>query len=323
MRSDDGGATWTPKELGVAGVAYGSIRCGGVRLCVLTTADGGQLVRTTDGGETPGEAITPSSQPIYAAAFASPTRIAALGAGGATVVSDDAGATFAPIGGALAGSYSGVYPGAAAGSAFAVGGNGGFAKTSDGGGRWARGGVPTAAALPAVSFPSDQVGYALDGDGGLFRTANGGGSWKALGTGSTARSLALLAPHRAARADGRRRRPAALGRRRRDLLARARRAAARRGFSGIAAARDRAVFAWGARTLVRSGDGGRTWTAVGRPGATKKSARLLVQQVGAWSRSVVLLLDDVGRALAHRRRRAHVGAAVRDRAAIYLVAVVG
>ncbi len=165
-----------------------------MRLCVLTTADGGKLVRTTDGGETPGEAITPSSQPIHAAAFASPTRIAALGAGGTTVVSDDAGATFTPIGGALAGRYNGVYPGATAGSAFAVGANGGFAKTSDGGGRWARGSVPTAAALQAVSFPSEQVGYALDDDGGLFRTANGGGSWKTLGTGSTVRSLALLAP---------------------------------------------------------------------------------------------------------------------------------
>ncbi|MDO8185246.1 hypothetical protein Q5424_01570 [Conexibacter sp. JD483] len=221
LRSDDGGASWTPKDLGVAGVAYSSIRCAGTRLCVLTTADGGKLVRTTDGGDTPAEAITPSSAAVYAAAFASPTRIAALGARGTTVLSDDAGSTFAPVGGALGGTYTGVFAGANAGSAFAVGGNGGFAKTSDGGRAWTRGSVPTAAGLRAVSFPSATVGYALDGDGGLFRTANGGSSWKTLGTGSTARGGAAGAVRRD-RADGRRQRPAAFERRRRDLLARAR-----------------------------------------------------------------------------------------------------
>lgn len=296
LRTDDGGATWTPKELGVPGASYSSIRCSGDRLCVLSTADGGALVRTTDGGETPGERITPSSEPIYTAAFASPTRIAALGARGATVVSDDAGATFAPIGGALAGSYSGVFAGAANGCAFAVGGNGGFAKTSDGGRAWTRGSVPTAAALRAVSFPSAQVGYALDGDGGLFRTANGGSSWKTLGTGSTARSLALLAPSEqvvlTAGGSGLRRSADGGG----TFSPVRARAAARRGFSGIAAARDRTIFAWGAKTLVRSGDAGRTWTAVTVPGTTRKArAALRIRQVAAWSRSVVLLLDANGR----------------------------
>jgi photosystem II stability/assembly factor-like uncharacterized protein len=64
LKTDDGGATWVAKALGVPGVSYSSIRCAGIRLCVLTTADGGALVRTTDGGDTPGERITPSSDPI-------------------------------------------------------------------------------------------------------------------------------------------------------------------------------------------------------------------------------------------------------------------
>lgn len=292
LRTEDGGATWTPKDLGVPNVAYSAIRCSGIRLCVLTTADGGKLVRTSDGGDTPGEAITPSSAPIHAAAFASPTRIAALGAGGATVVSDDAGATFAPVGGALAGSYSGVFPGSAAGSAFAVGANGGFAKTSDGGRTWSRGSVPTSAALEAVSFPSATVGYALDADGGLFRTANGGSSWKTLGTGSTTRPLALLAPTEdlvlTAGPNGLRRSTDGG-----ETFAPVRaRAAARRSFSGIAAARDRTIFAWGSRTLVRSVDGGRTWTAVAMPGATRRErAAARIKQVSAWSRSIVMLHD--------------------------------
>jgi photosystem II stability/assembly factor-like uncharacterized protein len=45
--------------------------------------------------------VTPSPDPIHAAAFASPTRIVVGGVSGATAVSDDAGRTFTPIGGRL------------------------------------------------------------------------------------------------------------------------------------------------------------------------------------------------------------------------------
>jgi hypothetical protein len=121
------------------------------------------------------------------------------------VISDDAGATFRPIGGALGGTYSGVFAGATSGSAFAVGGNGGFAKTSDGGGSWTRGSVPTAAALRALSFPSERVEHEHDRarPGGDLRgttrfVAQWSGSLSAAGAGSRVLEL-TVGPQRRAR----------------------------------------------------------------------------------------------------------------------------
>jgi photosystem II stability/assembly factor-like uncharacterized protein len=105
MRTDDGGATWGQKPLGIDGASYTSIRCADAHLCILTTA-AGVLVRTTDGGDTRATTITPASDPIHAVAFASPSRVAAAGEHGATVASDDAGVTFAPIGGRIAGTFT-------------------------------------------------------------------------------------------------------------------------------------------------------------------------------------------------------------------------
>ena len=99
----DGGATWTPKDIGIPPTNLRSIQC--------ATADalrhddragnGARAHRRRRRRRRAGHALarTRSSR----AAFASPTRIAATGATGATAVSDDAGLTFTPIGGRLSG----------------------------------------------------------------------------------------------------------------------------------------------------------------------------------------------------------------------------
>lgn len=292
LRSDDGGATWQRVDLRVGAPDFSSVRCADPSRCILTTASGTQLVRTPAGETTPptpGTVITPSTDPVFAAAFASPTRVVALGANGATVVSDDAGATFTPVGGRLAGSYGAIHSGAVAGSAFATGRNGALARTTDGGRSWTRGSVPTSAALRDVSFPSATVGYALDDSGGLFRTANGGGTWKALGTGSTARSSAVLAPSAdvvlAIGPRGVRRSTDGGGTFERVTS----KAVARAGLDGVTAAAG-AIFAWGPATIARSRDGGRTWTALLRPGATRRArAGVVVRQVAFSSATTGLL----------------------------------
>jgi photosystem II stability/assembly factor-like uncharacterized protein len=292
LRSDDGGASWAAKDLGT-GASFTSIRCSGTQLCVLTTSEGSQLVRTTDAGDTHGTLVTPSTDPIRAAAFASPTRVAAAGERGATVVSDDAGVRFAPIGGRLDGTFSALRAGGADGTAFAPGADGALAQTTDGGRTWHTGDVPTTAALLDVSFPSASVGYALDVDGGLFRTDNAGATWKTLGTGSTRRPRAVLAPDvSSVLVVGPRglRRSADAG----ETFEQVRSSAVLRAqLAGVMRAHDDdALFAWGPATVARSSDRGRTWTALPRPGGRRG---VQVAQVAFASARVGLLRDATGR----------------------------
>jgi photosystem II stability/assembly factor-like uncharacterized protein len=265
LTTADGGATWTAKPLdGVPSTALRSVRCTSTTLCAMTTDQGNELVRTSDAGAT-AKLITPSSDPIYATGFASPTRIAAAGATGATTVSDDAGMNFAPIGGRLTGSYTRVRAGGQAGTAYATGDNGSLAKTTDGGKSWSRGNVPTSEDLVDVAFPTLNIGYALDFSGALFRTNDGGGTWKTLDTGTTARPSAIVAPSSSVvvlvgptglrrSSDGGESFTTVTDR---DVVKAKLRAIDRAGS---------VLFASGTRDLLRSTDRGRTWTPLHKPG---------------------------------------------------------
>ena len=290
LRTDDGGQVWTPKTLGAGFPSYTAIRCATAQLCILSTQNGAQLVRTANGGDTPGTVITPATDPIYAAAFASATRVSAAGANGSTVVSDDAGVTFTPVGGRLTGSYSAIRAGGQHGTAFAPGNAGALAKTLDSGKTWTTGNVPTTAALRDVSFPSADVGYALDRDGGLFRTENGGDTWKTLGTGSTRRPVAVYAPN----ADvvlviGPR------GLRRSDdggetfsqVLSKA---VKRTQLAGVTSARGGAIVAWDRSAVVMSRNEGASWTTLRKPGRKTR-----IEQVAFSSARTGLLRELNGR----------------------------
>jgi photosystem II stability/assembly factor-like uncharacterized protein len=192
LATSDAGKTWKAQPVG-PGHDLTSIRCADAKTCVLTTAKGDVLLRTTDGGIT-ATAITPSSQPIFAAAFASATRVAAVGASGATVVSDDGGVNYAPISRDIGGVYYALRAGPNASSAFALGRRGGLGATTDGGATWKTLAVPTSADLLDASFPTPDTGYALDVSGGLFKTSNSGTTWQTLDTGTTSAPSALAAP---------------------------------------------------------------------------------------------------------------------------------
>jgi photosystem II stability/assembly factor-like uncharacterized protein len=290
LRTVDGGQTWTPHALTNPPIDFRSIRCATTQLCVLVNVNGGTLVRTTNAGETLGTVITPSTDPVFAAAFASPTVVSAAGANGTTVRSADGGATFAPIGGRLPGSYAAIRAGGVPRAAFAAGRAGALAKTLDGGASWTRGDVPTTADLSDVSFPTVEIGYALDLDGGVFRTANGGETWKTLGTGSTRRPAAVYAPSaEVALVVGLRgiRRSVDGG----ETFAQVRAPAVLRAeLFGAAPAGPRAIFAWGRSRLVRSTDAGRTWRALPRP-----SGAGAIAQASFSSARAGLLRDTRGR----------------------------
>jgi photosystem II stability/assembly factor-like uncharacterized protein len=191
MTTIDGGAVWNSQPLtGATSSTLTSIRCVAAT-CLLATAEGTRLIRTTDGGATATD-LSPSSSKIFAAAFASPGVAVGAGENGVTVVSGDGGATFTPVGGGLQGPFNRLVA-TNASVAFATGADGTLAKTANGGQSWSDVGVATSANVIGVSFPTPTAGYALDDAGALLKTVNGGSSWSLLNTGTPTHQIALLA----------------------------------------------------------------------------------------------------------------------------------
>ena len=189
MTTVDAGVTWKSQPLtGATLSTLTSIRCV-EKTCLMATAEGTRLIRTTDGGAT-GVDVSPATHKIYAAGFASSSRAVAVGDSGATVVSNDAGATFSPVGGSLSAPLTRLIATSPT-VAFATGGHGILAKTLDGGKTWTDVGVATSGAVVDVSFPNPSLGFALDDAGTLLKTLNGGASWMLLNTGTPSRPAAV------------------------------------------------------------------------------------------------------------------------------------
>ncbi len=301
MKTVDGGATWKPQ--GVGGPApddLTGVQCASDQICVSTTRAGTRLVVTTDGGAT-FKFPTPSTDPLFAAAFASSTRLVAGGQQGSTALSDDAGANFTPVGSRLLGQFSRVRAGQVAGSAFAPGPKGVLGKTTDGGRSWMRGPVPTSQDVLDVSFPTVTDGYALDVSGGVFNTTDGGDSWKTLDTGSTARAHAVYAASPSVvmviGPTGVRRSTDSGG----SFSTVRGDAVVRTPLDDVDRASG-AIVAWGAQDVIVSADQGATWKAVLKPGKYKKvkGKKKKVNRLGVRSVDFVdarhgFLLDTAGR----------------------------
>ncbi len=291
LSSTDGGATWTTDAIGAAN-NFTAIDCADAMTCVMNVAGGDHLVRTTDGGAT-ASTITPSSAPIFGAAYSSPTRVVGVGVGGTTVVSGDGGATFASASHDVGGQYSRLRSGPA-GLVYAAGANGTLALSKDGGATWSTLATQTSARLRDASFASASIGYALDETGGLQLTNNGGASWRTLdpGTSRPADSVAavadnsvlLVGPVGIYRSVGGGRFNPVGGR----VVSKAR--VAEVDVAGSA------TFAYGLRSLIRSTNGGGSWSAVKLPLANKKGkSRIAIDDVSFVNASSGMLLDTSGR----------------------------
>ena len=301
LKTTDGGATWKAQDVGGPGPQdLTGVQCADDKTCVITTKAGTRVIVTKDGGAT-FAFPTPSTDPLFAAAFASATRLVAAGQQGSTAASDDAGGNFAPVGGRLLGQFTKVRAGRVAGSAFAPGPDGTLGRTIDGGKSWTRGNVATSQDVLDVSFPSVEDGYALDVSGGLFNTNDSGQSWKTLDTGTTARPSAVYAPTAGVvmviGPTGVRRSTDSGG----SFSAVRGDAVARTPLSGV----DRAgssIVAWGPQDLIASADGGKTWKKLLKPGTYKKvrGKKAKVNRLGIRKADFVdartgYLLDAVGR----------------------------
>jgi photosystem II stability/assembly factor-like uncharacterized protein len=180
LRSADGGRSWEERGLTGAGApgTLTGIRCATADVCLITSARGDRLLRTSDGGHT-ASVITASSARLYAVGFADASRAVAVGDQGATVYSSDGGQGFAPVGGRLAGRYSRLRRGPGQ-SVFAAGADGALARSADGGATWSEGSVSTTQHVVDVAFPTAARGFAIDAAGTLLRTENSGASWRIL-----------------------------------------------------------------------------------------------------------------------------------------------
>jgi photosystem II stability/assembly factor-like uncharacterized protein len=177
LKTTDGGMTWNPKAVAadVPPSDLVSIRCATAMSCLISTAAGDRLLRTTDGGATI-TALTPSTRKIFAAAFSSPSIALAVGELGATVRSANADAAsplFTPVGDdPLDGTFSRLRASSEA-IVHAPGRSGRLALSTDGGRHWGVVRVPTSENLLDVWFVDASHGFVLDETGKAQRTDDG------------------------------------------------------------------------------------------------------------------------------------------------------
>ena len=263
FKTTDGGATWTSLSItaGTAPVDLSSIRCADASTCIATKGRGDEVLRTTDGGDSffP---VTPSTEPVFAVAFASASRAVAVGGVGVTVVSEDAGGTWSRVGGALGGVYHQLRASSSS-LAFAFGESGALVRSTDAGQSWSAIGAPTTAEIRDVSFPTPDVGFTLDVAGTLFRTDNGGASWSILDTGTATAPSAVLAidPNTVLLIGPRGVRRSTDGG---NSFARLSDRLISRALVSQVDHAGAAIFAFGSRSIVVSTNGGRTWRGIPR-----------------------------------------------------------
>jgi len=279
LKTNDGGTMWTskPGATGQAGapMTLTRIRCATDNLCLMVAEQSTGLVRTADGGDRY-SFVSFGSAPINAAAFASNELAVAGGAGGAMFRSTDAGQTWTAVGSSLSRGFTGIR--ALNGSfAYAFGPMGALATTSNGGVSWTPIFIPSPNNVETASFSGPGNGYALDSGGTLWGTSNGGSTWTRKNTGGGAdpndvaavntNVVLLIGPR------GVRRSTNAGG-----------------GFSTVSGkpvstARldsadvvGSAVFAYGSKAILSSGNGGRTWRSLDLPPSGSKNKNLTSAQ---------------------------------------------
>jgi photosystem II stability/assembly factor-like uncharacterized protein len=277
-KTEDGGLSWTPLPLTGAGGAPRAIDCADANACVILAGQtpdgpGDRLTWTSDGGAT-GTTFTPAA-PLAGLVFSSPTRVIGVGTGGATLASDDAGHSFARVGAAVPGDFTGLRRSGDR-TLFAFPADGTLARSADGGLTWAALGAAPLGRTLDVSFANAGVGYMLSATGSLQRTDDGGASWGVLaGQATGGRALLATGPDTllVATSNGVLRSTDA-------GTTYARAAGATRAVGHFDTA-GQTLIAYGARWLYASGDGGARWRAVPRPpGELVLSADFVSARVG-------------------------------------------
>jgi photosystem II stability/assembly factor-like uncharacterized protein len=279
LRTTDGGATWNtvgPSDDPLQAQNVRSLACAGPSTCLAALASGDSLLRTTDGGQS-WTAVKPGDQPVGAVVFFGPADAVAVGTGGATLISHDAGTTWSPVNSVASGAFRGLR---AEGSSRALifGDAGALAVSSDGGGSWIPVPVNTGQSLVDAVSTGPRNTYTIDDAGRFYALNPDGRTWRIVVNGRPGRPLALAAwkpnvlatigPRGIWRASG----PAAPAKRIGGPVARLT-------LSRVDNARG-ATFAYGPRAIAVTSDTGRSWRRVARPRGSSAIVRLDMLDAG-------------------------------------------
>lgn len=263
LKSTDVGATWVATP--VTGVPAGdltSISTTGPDEALIGTANGRQVLRTSDGGTT-FTSVVPSSDPTYGVALVTPTRAIAVGAFGNAEISNDGGANWTTVGSRIQGTFR-VLQATSSRVAYAGGDQGVLARTVNGGQSWVNISPPTSKSIVGIAAPTASTVFVLAADGSLQRSDNSGASYRILDTGTTTVPRALVAldaGHLILVGPSGVRRSTDGGETFRAVTSTVLRRTALTSAERVG----RAVFAYGPKKLVVSKDGGATWRAVKTP----------------------------------------------------------
>ncbi|MBJ7469944.1 MAG: hypothetical protein JHD16_01520 [Solirubrobacteraceae bacterium] len=185
VRSTDGGATFQPGS-GV-GNPTRMTWTDANRLAFVSDA---KLLLSDDGGVTMRE-VTLGNRDVIAAGFVDAGRLVAVGRGGVTYVSTDAGANFARLStDRVASSISHIHetPGGPVG----IGSAGNIARVE--GGKWISRPTLSSAAVIDADFSSAERGYVLQGANRLLQTTDNGRSWKIVSSGAPSAVAQVVTP---------------------------------------------------------------------------------------------------------------------------------
>lgn len=185
VRSTDGGATFSP-----GAIAGQPTRASSADPTHLAFVADNKLLISDDGGVSIRE-VTLGNKDVLAASYVDATHIVAVGLGGVTYLSSDAGATFNrlstdPVGGQIR------TIGESAGGPYGLG-DGKIGRIVNG--QWVLRSTLTAASVIDADFSSQDRGYVLRAGNTLLRTTNNGTSWSPVDAGTTGTISLVVTPN--------------------------------------------------------------------------------------------------------------------------------
>lgn len=184
VRSTDAGATFAPGSINgnPSRVSWSDP----MHLAFISDA---KLLLSADGGATVAE-TTIGNKDVNAVAYVDGSRLVAVGNGGVTYTSSDAGLNFARLSSDRIASSFGWLK-SSPGGPIGIGSNGTIGRVVDG--KWVLKKTLASAAITDADFSSTDKGYVLQG-GGLRRTTDNGATWSIVNTGAPSAVQSISTP---------------------------------------------------------------------------------------------------------------------------------